>query len=180
MRILTKVEDSVLFLYADTAAVVGNLRKEARRRGVDADRLVFGKRLPVPEYLARYRAADLFLDTLPYNAGATASDALWAGLPVLTCIGETFAGRVAASLLQAIRLPELITYNQEQYEQLAIELATHPQRLAEIKEWLADNRLAQPLFDSRLFTRHLETAYTNIHDRYQADLPPEHIHVRPD
>ena len=180
MRILTRVEGSVLFLYADTAAAVSNIRKEARLRGVDADRIVFGKRLPIPEYLARYRAADLFLDTLPYNAGATASDALWTGLPVLTCIGETFAGRIAASLLQAIRLPELITYTQEQYEELAIELATRPLRLAEIKNRLADNRLTKPLFDPSLFTKHLEAGYTSIHARYQANLPPDHIHVGSD
>jgi len=180
MRILTRVEGSVLFLYADTAAVVSNLGKEARRRGVDADRLVFGKRLLIPEYLARYRAADLFLDTLPYNAGATASDALWTGLPVLTCVGETFAGRVAASLLKAIRLPELITYNQEQYEELAVELATHPRRLAEIKKKLADNRLTKPLFDPSLFTKHLEAGYTSIYARHQTNLPPDHIHVGSD
>jgi len=177
MRILTRVQASVLFLYADTASAVNNLRTEARRRGVDPDRLVFGKRLPTAEYLARYRAADLFLDTLPYNAGTTASDALWAGLPVLTCVGETFAGRVAASVLRAIRLPELITYTREQYEELAVELATHPQRLAEINEKLAANRLTEPLFDTRLFTKQLESGYTNIQKRYQADLPPDHIHV---
>jgi predicted O-linked N-acetylglucosamine transferase (SPINDLY family) len=177
MRILTRVQASVLFLYADTAAAVNNLRKEARRRGVDPDRLVFGKRLPIAEYLARYRAADLFLDTLPYNAGTTASDALWAGLPVLTCVGETFAGRIAASVLRAIRLPELIAYTREQYEELAVELATDPQRLAEINQKLAANRLTEPLFDTRLFTKQLESGYSNIQERYQADLPPDHIHV---
>jgi len=119
----------------------------------------------------------LFLDTLPYNAGTTASDALWAGLPVLTCVGETFAGRVAASVLRAIRLPQLITYTREQYEELAVELATHPQQLAEINKKLAANRLTEPLFDTRLFTKQLESGYTNIHERYQADLPPDHIHV---
>jgi predicted O-linked N-acetylglucosamine transferase (SPINDLY family) len=180
MRISTSVEGSVLLLYADTAAVVSNLRNEARRSGVDADRLVFGKRLPIPEYRARYRAADLFLDTLPYNAGTTASDALWTGLPVLTCVGKTFAGRVAASLLQAIQVPDLITYTQERYEELAIELATHPQRLVEIKKRLADNRLTKPLFDTSLFTKHLEAGYTSIHARYQANLPPDHIHVGSD
>lgn len=110
MRILAKVPDSVLYLYADSETVVKNLRKEAQGLGVDAHRLIFAESLPHPEYLARYRVADLFLDTLPYNPGATASDALWAGLPVLTCMGEAFAARMGGSLLTAIGLPELITY----------------------------------------------------------------------
>lgn len=178
MRVLKAVEASVLFLYADNGLAADNLRKEATSRGVEADRLIFGNQLPVPEYLARYRIADLFLDTLPYNAGATASDALWAGLPVLTRVGEAFAGRVAASLLNAIHLPELITATQQEYEELAIELATHPERLAQIKQKLADNRLTTPLFDTELFTRNMEAAYTEMYDRYQADLPPGHIHVQ--
>ena len=178
MRVLKAVEGSVLFLYAENHLAANNLRKEATSRGVDADRLIFGKLLPVPEYLARYRIADLFLDTLPYNAGATASDALWAGLPVLTRVGEAFAGRVAASLLNAIHLPELITATQQEYEALAIELATHPERLAQIRQKLADNRLTTPLFDTELFTRNIEAAYTEMYERYQADLPPGHIHVQ--
>ena len=104
-----------------------NLRKEAIRGVRKPERLIFAKRMPLPDHLARHRLADLFLDTLPYNAHTTASDALWAGLPVLTCLGETFAGRVAASLLNAIGLPELITTTSEAYEQMAIDLATHAQ-----------------------------------------------------
>jgi predicted O-linked N-acetylglucosamine transferase (SPINDLY family) len=127
------------------------------------------------DHLARHRLADLFLDTLPYNAHTTASDALWAGLPVLTCIGETFAGRVAASLLNAIRLPELITTTLEDYERLAIDLATHPEQLAIIKSKLAENRLTTPLFDTKLFTKHIESAYTAMCERYQAGLAPDHI-----
>jgi predicted O-linked N-acetylglucosamine transferase (SPINDLY family) len=177
MRILTRVEGSVLFMYSDAEAIENNLRKEARRRGVDAARLVFGKRLPRPEYLARYRAADLFLDTLPYNAGTTASDALWVGLPVLTCLGEAFAGRVAASLLKAIQLPELIASGEAEYEELAVELATNAQRLAEIKQRLATNRLTTPLFDTPMSTKQLEAAYTKIYERYHADLPAEHTYV---
>src|SRR5215471_1264615 len=133
MRILQATPGSVLFLYAGSAAVVENLRREARSRGVAAERLVFGGKLPFAQYLARYRTADLFLDTLPYNAGTTASDALWAGLPVLTCAGETLAARMGASLLQAVGLPELITANTERYEQLAIELGRDPQRLEAIR-----------------------------------------------
>ncbi len=178
MRILSKVPGSVLFLYAGSEAAESNLRTEARRRGVDPDRLVFGGRLPILDYMARYRSADLFLDTLPYNAGTTASDALWAGLPVLTCTGATFASRVAASLLQAIDLPELITTNQEQYEELAVDLATNPQRLAGLRQRLADNRLTSRLFDTERFTRHLEAAYAAIHDRHRAGLPPDHIDAR--
>ena len=177
MRILRHVEDSVLFLLAENVTARRNLRKEAVERGVAADRLVFGERLPVPEYLARYRTADLFLDTLPYNAGTTASDALWAGLPVLTRMGESFAARVAASLLNDIGLPELVTSTQEQYEATAIELASNPARLAEIKERLHRNRLETPLFDTERFTKDLENAYTQIYERYQSDLSPDHIYV---
>jgi predicted O-linked N-acetylglucosamine transferase (SPINDLY family) len=177
MRILRQVEDSALFLLADNVSAQRNLIKEAVKKGVAADRLVFGQRLPVPEYLARYRTADLYLDTLPYNAGTTASDALWAGLPVLTRMGESFAARVAASLLNDIGLPELVTSTQEQYEATAIELASNPGRLAEIKDRLHRNRLEMPLFDTEGFTRHLENAYTQIYERYQADLSPEHIYV---
>jgi predicted O-linked N-acetylglucosamine transferase (SPINDLY family) len=121
--------------------------------------------------------ADLFLDTLPYNAGTTASDALWAGLPVLTCLGEAFAGRMAASLLTAIGLPELITRTQQQYEDLAVALAVDAQRLAAIKHKVAANRLTTPLFDTRRFAEHLETGYTKILETYYAGLPPEHTHV---
>jgi predicted O-linked N-acetylglucosamine transferase (SPINDLY family) len=179
MRILKQVDGSVLFLYAENERAAINLKKEAALRGVDAGRLIFGKRLPVPEYLARYRIADLFLDTLPYNAGTTASDALWAGLPVLTCVGEAFAGRVAASLLNAIHLPELVTSTQEAYEELAIALATNPERLRQIRQKLANNRLTAPLFDTPRFTRHIEAAYTEMYARYQAGLPPAHIFIKP-
>ena len=177
MRILKRVDGSVLWLLEDNGAVAINLRKEAARRDVNPGRLFFAKRVAPAEHLARHRLADLFLDTLPYNAHTTASDALWAGLPVLTCIGEAFAGRVAASLLNAIGLPELITTTPQEYEALAIELASHPAKLADIKRKLANNRLTTPLFDTRLFTKHIEAAYTAMYERYQADLPPDHIHI---
>jgi predicted O-linked N-acetylglucosamine transferase (SPINDLY family) len=175
MRILVRAPGSVLFLYADSALAAANLRVEALKRGVDSLRLIFGARIPVCEYLARYRAADLFLDTLPYNAGTTASDALWAGLPVLTCMGETFAGRMAASLLRAINLPELITSSAAEYEDLAVALATDPQRMAQLKDKLARHRLTTPLFDAQLHTRSLEAAYAQMHSRYLAGLPPEDL-----
>jgi len=177
MRVLKQVEGSVLWLLEDNPSAASNLRKEAQQRGVDPQRLVFAKRMPLPEHLARHRAADLFIDTLPCNAHTTASDALWAGLPVLTCTGEAFASRVAASLLSAIDLPELITTMQQDYEALAIELATNPDRLKAIRQKLQDNRLTTPLFDTELFTKHIEDAYTQMFERYQADLPPEHIFV---
>jgi predicted O-linked N-acetylglucosamine transferase (SPINDLY family) len=179
MRILERVAGSVLFLFAGNEAAGRNLRAAARQQGVNAERVIFADRLPIPEYLARYRAADLFLDTLPYNAGTTASDALWAGLPVLTCRGDTFAGRMVGSLLSAIGLPELITETQAAYEDLAVELANDPGHLAKIKQALSVNRLATRLFDIRRFTRDLETGYTRIYERYQADLPPDHVHVEP-
>jgi protein O-GlcNAc transferase len=177
MRILLRVKGSSLFLYAGTEIAESNLRKEAERCGVDPRRLVFGKLLGRDEYMARLRTMDLFLDTLPYNAGTTASDALWAGLPVLTCAGRAFAGRVAASLLNAIELPELVTSTSEQYEEMAVQLAENPELLRKIKQKLVQNRLKAPLFDTKAFTRHLEAAYTKMHERYQANLPPEDIHV---
>jgi predicted O-linked N-acetylglucosamine transferase (SPINDLY family) len=177
MRILNKVEASVLWLLEDSAAAAANLRREAASRGVDPNRLVFAGRMPLPEHLARHRCADLFLDTLPYNAHTTASDALWAGLPLLTCRGETFAGRVAASLLTNVQLPELITTTLHEYERLAIELANAPARHAAIRQKLVANRLTTPLFDTGLFTGHLEAAYTAMSGRYQAGLAPDHIEV---
>lgn len=177
MRILKQVDGSVLWLLEDNPTASANLRKESEARGLSVERLIFAKRMPLPEHLARHRAADLFLDTLPYNAHTTASDALWAGLPVLTRVGEAFAGRVAASLLNAIDIPELITTTQDQYEALAVELAANPKRLKKIGEKLARNRLTKPLFDTELFTKHIEDAYVQMYERYQADLPPDHIYV---
>jgi predicted O-linked N-acetylglucosamine transferase (SPINDLY family) len=175
MRILKQVQDSVLWLFEATVMAANNLRKEAAARGINPDRLVFAKRMALADHLARHRLADLFLDTLPYNAHTTASDALWTGLPVLTCLGQPFAGRVAASLLSAIHLPELITTTFEDYERLAIELATNPGLLARIKKRLAANRLTTPLFDTKLFAKNIEAAYTAMYERHQARLPPDHI-----
>ena len=139
---------------------------------------MFAGRLPSSaDHLARHRLADLFLDTLPYNAHTTASDALWAGLPVLTQIGNSFAGRVAASLLTAVGLPELIVQTPQQFESLSIELAKTPAMLAAIKDKLAQQRLTRPLFDTRSYTKHLESAYSAMHRRRQEGLGPEHIEV---
>ena len=179
IKILKAVEGSVLWLLEDNPFAAINLRKEAQDRGLDTRRLIFAKRSKLPEHLARHKVADLFLDTFPCNAHTTASDALWAGLPVLTCMGESFASRVAASLLNAIELPELITATQEQYETKAIELAKNPAKLKAIKDKLERNRLTTALFDMPRFTKHLEAAYTKMYERYQADLPPDHIYIQP-
>jgi len=176
-RILCRINDSVLWLTEDNGAAASNLRREAVARGICPQRLIFAKRLPLADHLGRHKLADLFLDTLPYNAHTTASDALWAGLPVLTQIGQTFAGRVAASLLNAVGLPELITSTSQAYEDLAIEIATNDKKLAAIKDKLANNRLKTPLFDTQLVTRHIEAAYTAMYERYRANLPPDHIYV---
>ena len=176
-RILEKVDGSVLLIYADNESAKINLTKEIVLRGIDPNRLIFGERLPRLEYLARYRVADLFLDTLPYNAGATASDALRMELPVLTCMGNSFVSREAASVINAVNLPELITTTQEQYESLAIELATNPEKLKIIKDKLVNNLPTAPLYDTPLFTRNLESAYLTMYDRYQNGLDPDHIYV---
>jgi predicted O-linked N-acetylglucosamine transferase (SPINDLY family) len=138
---------------------------------------VFAERLPLPEHLARHRQADLFLDTFPYNAHTTTSDALWTGLPVLTLMGKSFASRVAASLLNAIGLPELITSTQEEYEALAIELALNPKKLTDAKLKLSNNCLTAPLFNTPLFTKNLEAAYIKMMERSQADLQTDHMYI---
>ena len=177
MRILKTVENSVLWLFEDNKFSAVNLKNEAKKQGVNPKRIIFANRLTNEEHLARHIYADLFLDTYPYNAHTTASDALWAGLPVLTLIGQSFASRVAASLLYAIGLPELVTTTQSEYESLAINLATDTKKLANIKEILSKNRLNTPLFDTPLFTRHIENAYCQIYERHQANLSPDNIYV---
>jgi predicted O-linked N-acetylglucosamine transferase (SPINDLY family) len=180
MRILARVPNSVLWLSQSNETVVDNLRRESLARGVDAERLVFAEHMPSPaDHLARQRAADLFLDTRPYNTHATAIDALWAGLPVLTFPGAGFAARVAASLLKAVRLPELIATNAANYEDMAVQMADDPQFHAAIKEKLARNRFESPLFDTPRFVKHLETGYASMIERLHAGLPPGHIHVPP-
>jgi protein O-GlcNAc transferase len=177
MRILQQVPGSVLWLLEDNAQAATNLRAEAARCNIDPARLVFAKRMDLPDHLARHRQADLFLDTSPYNAHTTASDALWAGLPVLSCPGRTFAGRVGASLLAAVGLPELIAPTPVAYEALAVALATAPERLAEIRAKLAGNRQTAPLFNAGRFARHLEAAFTTMLARHEMGLPPEAMEV---
>jgi predicted O-linked N-acetylglucosamine transferase (SPINDLY family) len=176
-RILKQVPGSVLWLLEDNVLAKANLIQEAQSRGLSEDRIVFAGRLDLPEHLARHRLADLFIDTLPCNAHTTASDALWVGLPVLTILGETFAGRVAASLLSAIDMPELITKNLDEYEALAIDLAGNPEKLKALKEKLKQKRFTTPLFNTQLSTNHIESAYIKMYERYQAGLPPEYLQI---
>jgi predicted O-linked N-acetylglucosamine transferase (SPINDLY family) len=178
MRLVQKVEGSVLWLLKSNKWAEQNLKREAEARGVNADRLIFAEKLPQAEHLARQKLADLFLDTFNCNAHTTTSDALWAGLPVLTKLGNGFAARVAGSLLHAVGLPELITETEEQYEALALELAADPERLAQIKAKLAENRLTQQLFDSEQYTRHLEAGYKMAFERFLNGQAPEHIYVK--
>ena len=177
IRILKAVEDSVLWLMESNNNTTKNLKKEAMKFGINEDRLVFATYMPVKEHLNRIKQADLFIDTLPYNAHTTTSDALRMGLPVLTCMGRSFASRAAASLLNAVNLPELITTTQEEYESLAIELATNPEKLKIIKDKLVNNLPTAPLYDTPLFTQHLESAYLTMYDRCQQGLDPDHIYV---
>jgi predicted O-linked N-acetylglucosamine transferase (SPINDLY family) len=179
MRILNHVEGSVLWLFAENQTAIENLRNEAKIRDIDPARLVFADAMDLPDHLARHRLADLFLDTLPYNAHTTASDALWAGLPVLTRIGKAFPGRVAASLLNAIGLPELIANSCNEYEKLAIEFALSPEKRSVIREKLTNNRLTTPLFDAPLYTQHVEAAYEAMYQRHKTGSPPDHIEIAP-
>ena len=179
MRLLKKVEGSVLWLTGNNFTGAKNLQKEANQRGVDSNRLIFSKAMPLlADHLARHKSADLFIDTIPYNGHTRASDALWAGLPVLALTGQSFSSRVSASLLNAVGLQELITYSEKEYEDLSIELATNPTRLKEIKSKLEKNKLIKPLFNTKLFTKNIETAYTKIYQKYLKNLPVESIEIK--
>ena len=179
MRLLRAVPGSVLWLLDANSGAKANLAREAAARGVGPEHIIFAPRLPLPEHLARHRLADLFLDTLPYNAHTTASDALWAGLPVLTCSGETFAGRVAGSLLRTIGLRELITTSLDEYEALALRLARDAPLLAQLRDNLAENRLTSPLFDTECFTRNLEAAYRQMWEMWRTGRSPTAFSVSP-
>jgi len=176
-RLLRRTPGSVLWLLGESDAAIANLRREAQSRGVDPARLVFAGRTSIQDYLARYRLADLFLDTLPFNGGATASDALWAGLPIVTCAGQAFASRMAGSLLHAVGMPELVTHSLADYEALALRLAADGALLRETKAKLARNRLREPLFDTERFTRNLEAAYTAMWAIRRKGEPPRHIEL---
>ena len=176
-RLLKKIDNSVLWLIDGNSEATENLKKEAKIRNIDVSRLIFAKRMKLEDHLARHKNADLFLDTLPYNAHTTASDSLWAGLPVLTCLGKAFPGRVAASLLKSLNLPELITYSENEYISKAEELALNPEKLTLIKNKLDTNKFSQPLFNTELFCRNLESAFKIIFEKYSLGLETEDIRL---
>ncbi|MBT5796475.1 MAG: tetratricopeptide repeat protein, partial [Porticoccaceae bacterium] len=177
MRLLNKVSGSVLWILKSNKSMEQNLQQEAKKRGVAAERLVFAERVPHPVHLARQRLADLLLDTFNVNAGVTAGDALWVGLPMITKIGKGHNTRICGSLLKAIDMPELITETEREYEALILDLATNPERLSSIKRKLADNRLSKPLFNTDLFTKHLEAGYQQAYQRYFDGKNPANIYV---
>lgn len=178
MRLLRSVPQSTLWLISDSEHAACNLRHEAEVRGVAAERLVFAARKPLDIHLARHQLADLFLDALPINAHTTASDALWAGLPVVSCVGNTFAGRVAASLLNTMEMPELITHSLNEYEDLALELALDPVRLQTLKNRLVQKKSTSALFDAAGFAHDLESAYEQMMKFYRQGLAPQHFSVK--
>ena len=178
-EILRRVSGSVLWLSPASATVIENLRKEAASRGLEPKRLIFSSRIDSPaEHLARVRVADLFLDTWPFNAHSTAVDALWAGVPLITCMGETFASRVAGSVLRAMEVPELIALSTSAYADLAIGLATNPVKLEELKNKLMSKRLTTPFFDPQRFAKNIESAFEKMYERYQDGLEPEHLYIQ--
>jgi protein O-GlcNAc transferase len=172
MRILNGIDDSVLWLLDSSPSVRRNLSQEAIRLGVLPNRLVFAPMMKLEDHLARLKLADLVLDTLPHNAHTTASDALWCGVPVLTLVGPTFAGRVAASLLKAAGLPQLVTLTASDYEALALELARDAPLMSALRAKLAANRELCPLFNTPRFARHIEAAYNAMYERLRRGLPP--------
>lgn len=177
LRLLKAVEGSVLWLLMDTPEVVQQLHQAAALQGIAVQRIVFAPRAALPEHLARLALADLFLDTVPVNAHTTASDALWAGLPVLTCSGQSLVSRVAGSLLHAVGLHELVTQSLQDYEALALGLARSPERLQTLRKRLADTRFTQPLFNPTLFASHLEKAYAAMAQRARQGLVPQAFDV---
>ena len=178
MKLLKKIDGSVLWLMKNSEKVTENLKKEAIKRNIKSNRIIFAEKMPLAEHLARHKLADLFIDTFPYNAHTTCSDALWSGLPVITRMGESFASRVGASLLSAIELKELITKSEKEYEKLAIKLATNPKLLNKIKNKLKKNKVLKPLFNTKLYTSNIELAYTKIYNNYYSNLPIKNIEIK--
>jgi protein O-GlcNAc transferase len=178
MRLLTVVQGSVLWLKSQNKFMISNLKKEAEQRGVDASRLIFAKRVPHEQYLAQFQQADLYLDTFNYNAGTTASDVLMAGLPIVTKKGGSYASSMAASLLSAADMKDLITNTPNEYEKLALDLATNPKKLWDVKERLRNNAKTTSIFDTKLYTLHLEQGYQQAYDNYYSDNMPQNIEVK--
>ena len=174
MKILSNVDNSILFLKADNELARDNLRKEAIARNIDSNRLIFSEKLNYSEYLERLSLMDLFLDTYPFNGHSTSCDAIWAGLPILTLMGETYGSRVSASLLSSVKLDSLITHSIDDYVKLAVNLATNPQKLLKFREKIM-NKSSLDLFNTNKFTKNLEAGYQKVYDRYYSDLIPDHI-----
>ena len=177
MRLLSKINGSVLWLLKANVSSEINLKNEAKKRGIEPERIIFANKLEIKEHLARQKLADLFLDTFTFNAHTTASDALWVGLPVLTKAGKGFAARVASSLLTALEIPELITTSENEYEAQALSLATNPEKLASIKKRIVDNRTLTPLYDTEIYIKDLEKAYSYAYERYSSGLQPAELKV---
>ena len=178
MRLLIKVKGSVLWLRRSNEQSNKNIMTAAQKRNIDSSRLVFADKLPMDEHLSRHKLADLFIDTFAFNAHTTTTEALWAGLPVVTKQGQGFAARVAGSLLNSIGLSELITSSESEYEALILELAMNPNKLRKVKEKLNKNRLSQPLFNTELYTEHLENGYLTAYQNYYDGKDPENIIVK--
>ena len=178
MNLLKKVKGSVLWLLVENSTARENLKKEAAKRNIDESRIIFAKIMPLADHLARHRCADLFIDTFPYTAHTTCSDALWAGLPVVTRIGNSFASRVSASLLNAIGLSELITHSEKEFENLALELANDKYKLEKLKIKLEKNKISKSLFNTEIYTKNIESSYRTIYDRYLNNLSVEDIEIK--
>ena len=178
MRLLKKIKGSVLWLLEDNQTANLNLKKEASKRGIDSNRIIFGKKMPPEEHFARLKIADLWIDVFPYTAQSSCADALWSGLPVLTRKGKSFTSRGASSILNAIGLNELITDTEKKYEEMATRLAQNPKFFKEIKNKLKKNRLTKPLFDTKLYAKNIESAYTKIYERYYSNLSTKNFEIK--
>jgi len=178
MKILKQVEDSVLWLNNENNISTNNLKKKIKQTNIDQKRIIFADRMnSMEDHLARHKSADLFLDTYPFGSHTTSSDSLLVGLPVVTLVGQSFPSRVAGSILKAINIPELITHTKEEYENLILDLATDKNKLNQIKDKLIKNRLTTPLFDTKLYTKNIESAYIKIYERHLNNLPIENIEI---
>jgi predicted O-linked N-acetylglucosamine transferase (SPINDLY family) len=177
MRLLSKIEESVLWLKINNNSARENIQVAAKKRGIDPERIIFSDRLSMEEHLARHSLADIFLDTFNFNAHTTACDALWAGLPIVTKIGKSFAARVAGSLLTAVGMTELITNSELEYEELILKLASKPKELKKIKQKLNKNLTLYPLFDTKKYTFNLEKAYEKAYENHIKGKKPNNITI---
>jgi predicted O-linked N-acetylglucosamine transferase (SPINDLY family) len=177
MNILKRNINSVLWLLSDNTQVINNLKSEAKNRNINPERLIFAKRVNISENLNRYKLADLFLDTFPCSAHTTANDVLWAGTPLLTLAGESFASRVSASLLSSMNIKELITYSEKEYEDLAVKLSNDNKKIIEIKQRLTIAKGNTTLFNSETYTKNIELAYLEIWNNFRKGLKPKNVYI---